>query len=431
MFKVDQKELIKNNYYYHNTKGDDPITASGESTTDVCIIGAGFAGLSSALELAKLGYSVTVLEAKTVGFGASGRNGGKALGGWGCDISVFEKYCSKEDAKQAWGIAVEGVNLIKDRSKEYGIDCDWRDGYMIVATSPKKAIALRESYDDTLANYDWPDTKWFDASQMKDYINSPHYYGGYYDPNGGHFHPVKYLYGLARAAKQLGVKIYENSEVLAVDRGDINTIKTKDATIKAKYVVVAANVYIGNLFPELAKRIMPVGAWMVCSEVLGEDVAKNLIPARAAVYDSNNVLDYFRFTGDNRLLFGGGVSYSSLFPTDLKKHLRSHIAKVFPTLADVNLEFAWGGHVDISRHRNPDFGKLGDNIYYLQGFSGHGVAQANIAGKIIAETISLQTKRMDIFTKLPHVSFPGVGDYSRTMMLTLGMLYYRLRDIIG
>lgn len=431
MFKLDQESLISNNYYFHNIQKKTYPKVTGELSADVCIIGAGFSGLSTALELAKYGLTVIVLEAKTLGFGASGRNGGKAISGYSCSNSVFEKHCGVESAKIAWDISIAGINLIKQRCDEYKIDCNWQDGYMILATSASKAKKLHSSYIETRDNYNWPNTRWIDEKNIRSEIDSSAYFGGYFDGNGGHFHPVKYIFGIAKAAESHGAKIFEHSKVNEIIKGKVNILKTDDAIIKANYVVVAANVYLQDLIPELSKRIMPAGTWMVASEQLDSELVKRLIPSRAAIFDSNNVLDYFRFTGDNRLLFGGEVSYSSLFPKDLKKNLRKNISRVFPELSDINLEFAWGGHVDITLYRNPDFGRIGNNIYYMQGFSGQGVALTNIAGKLVADCIATGENRIDVFEKLPKVTFPGFGDYSRTLLLMIGMLYYRLLDIIG
>jgi gamma-glutamylputrescine oxidase len=410
MIKLDQDFLVKNNYYFHNVTRPEAQSATGEYKTDVCVIGAGFAGLSAALELAKLGFKVTVLEARTIGFGASGRNGGKALTGYSCSNAIFEKYCGMEAAKAAWDISLEGIKLIKQRCEEYKIDCEWRDGNLIVGTCRSKVQKLKQDYEETLNKYNWPNTRWIPEQDIRSEVDSPAYYGGFYDPNGGHFHPVKYLFGIAKAARALGVEIYENSKVTSIDKGEINSITTKDAVIKAKYVVVAANVYLQDLLPDISKHIMPAGTWMVASVPLSDEIVNKLIPSHASVYDTNNALDYFRFTQDNRLIFGGGVSYSTLFPKDLKKSLRKNISKVFPQLDGINLEFAWGGHVDLTLHRYPDFGRI---------------------GKLVAQTIATQIDRLDVFAKLPHETFPGFGDYSRTLLLMMGMLYYRLLDMIG
>ena len=269
---------------------------------------------------------------------------------------------------------------------------------MVVATSRRNANNLKKDYEYNLNNYNWPNTSWITHEKIKTKINSSNYFGGFFDPNGGHFHPIKYLYGLTKVAKNMGVKVFENSEVLSITKGETNTLMTKDAVIKAPYVVVAANIYIKDLFKELTKRIMPVGAWMDATKKLTSETVSKLNPSKAALYDSNHVMDYFRFTSDNRLLFGGGVSYSPILPRDLRKSLSSHIARVFPSLIDVELEFAWGGHVDVTLHSNPDFGRIGNNIYYLQGFSGHGVALTNIMGKLVAQSIASQNNRFDVFT---------------------------------
>lgn len=404
----------------------------GAVEADVVVVGGGFAGLSAALELAQRGMSVVLLEADRIGSGASGRNGGQAIVGFASGQGPFEDQLGQADAQRAWDLSVEAVHLIERRIAAHGIECDWRRGYTYVADSPKKARALREEFEDHSARGIASD--WAEGADVARFIRSPRYVAAFRENTSGHLHPLKYALGLAQAAQAAGVRIHEHSPVTGLDRGRRLVARTAKGQVTARFGVLAGNCmlpeYGPRVAPEIAPRIMPVGTYIVGTAPLDPALCERLIPGRAAVCDNNFVLDYFRFSADHRMLFGGRVSYTTMTPPDLKGVMARRMGAVFPELKDVPVEFVWGGFVDISMNRAPDFGRLGDNLYYLQGFSGHGVALTGLAGQMVAEAVAGQAGRFDLFARLKHHAFPG-GPLLRTPSLALGMLWHRMKDVIG
>lgn len=398
---------------------------------DAVVVGAGFAGLSAALELAERGLSVVVLEAERIGSGASGRNGGQAIVGYASGQGPFEQQLGREDAQRAWDMSLEAIDLIDQRIARHGIDCERANGYVYVADSSRKARALRAEADDLRAR--GIAVEWAEGADLAGLIDSPRYVAAAREMRSGHLHPLKYALGLARAAQAAGVRIFEGSAVTGLQRGATLVARTAQGQVSARFGVLAGNCMLPEhgpaVAPEIAPRIMPVGTYIVGTAPLDPELCARLIPRNAAVCDNNFVLDYFRFSADHRMLFGGRVSYTTMTPPRLKAVMRERMVAIFPALADVPVEFVWGGFVDISMNRAPDFGRLGDNLYYLQGFSGHGVALTGLAGRLVAETIAGQAARFDVFTRLRHRRFPG-GPLLRTPSLALGMLWHRLRDVL-
>jgi gamma-glutamylputrescine oxidase len=403
----------------------------GAVVADVVVVGGGFAGLSAALELAQKGLSVVLLEADRIGSGASGRNGGQAIVGYASGQGPFEAQLGAADAQRAWDLSVEAVNLIEQRIAVHGIHCDWQRGYTYVADSPKKARALREEFDDHSARGVACD--WAEGADVERFIHSPRYVAAFRENTSGHLHPLKYALGLAQAARAAGVRIHEHSPVTALDRGRTLVARTARGQVTARYGVLAGNCmlpeYGPGVAPEIAPRIMPVGTYIIGTAPLEPSLCERLIPGNAAVCDNNFVLDYFRFSADHRMLFGGRVSYTTMTPPDLKGVMARRMGEVFPGLKNAPVEFVWGGFVDISMNRAPDFGRLGDNLYYLQGFSGHGVALTGLAGQMVAEAVAGQAGRFDLFARLKHHTFPG-GPLLRTPSLALGMLWHRMKDAL-
>ena len=430
LLRID-RELTRNSYYaatVERTQRFAPLASGIEC--DVAVVGGGLAGLSAAIELADRGYSVAVLEAREVGWGASGRNGGQALAGLACDQSVIEQQLGHDSARRVWDMTLEAIRLIRERIERFEIDCDWRSGYLGLATSERKARELRAWHDVMERQYGHR-TTWIDRAEVPRWIASPRYVAGIHDPQGGHLHPLKYSLGLARAADSLGVQIHEQSAVTAIETGPTIRLRTADGSVRASHVLLAGNVYLQGLAPKLEARVMPVGTYIVASKPLDPALASSLIPSGSAVCDTNFVLDYFRPTVDHRLLYGGRVSYSTATPMNLAASMQRRMAATFPQLREAEVEFAWGGFVDISMNRAPDFGRLPDasNVYYLQGFSGHGLALTGLAGKLVAEAIDGDAARFDTFARLRHRPFPG-GRLLRTPALVAGMAYYRLRDLL-
>lgn len=431
-----KKELgvVENSYYEASVTRRAPNAALAERTrADVCVVGGGYAGLSAALELADRGFDVVLLEAQRVGWGASGRNGGQVIVGFGSDgEGAIEQQFSREDARRAWDVSVEGLQLVRERIRRFGIECEYRSGYLSLAVKPRKAQALRRWMEHVGSAYGYP-LRWIGPGEIGQWVASGRFQAATYDDASGHLHPLKYCLGLAQAARALGVRMHENSPVFVVERGARPLVKTAQGECECRFVVLGGNVYLGEygdaIAPEVAARIMPVGTYMIATEPLARERADALMRGRPAASDTNLVLDYFRLSADDRLLFGGGDSYSASAPRDVVARIRASMLKVFPQLGDLEIPYAWGGFIDISMNKAPDFGRLGDNIYYLQGFSGHGLALAGMAGKLAALAIAGQAERFDLFSRIRHHAFPG-GALMRTPALVLGMMYYRLRDAL-
>jgi len=438
---------LTQNSYYAASANEQPIYSKLESNidADVCVVGGGFAGLSAAIELTDRGYSVIVLEAKHIGWGASGRNGGQIIAGLACEQEVIEKALGFDAAKKVWGMSIEALDLVRERVSRFDIKCDLTDGFLGVSVNAKKGAYLRSWYEDMAKRYQYDtDAKWIEPKEIRHWINSPRYYNGYFDKRSGHLHPLNYCLGLAKGASRIGVRIYQNSAVTAMQHGNSSNnesayLQTATGSVKAKFVVLAGNMYLPeispNLAPSLAKRIMPVGTYIIATEPIAPDLASKLIPTNAAVCDTNFVLDYFRFSANTkasspRMIYGGRVSYSALTPPNLTQNMQARMAETFPQLKDTKVEYTWGGFVDITMNRAPDFGRIAPNVYYLQGFSGHGVALTGLAGKLVAEAIAGQAERLDLLSQIKHHDFPG-GKLLRTPALVLGMLWYQLRDRLG
>lgn len=395
---------------------------------DVCILGAGLTGLSTAIELAEAGLSVVVLEAKRIAWGASGRNGGQAIFGFGCDQSKIAAMVGLAESRRLFDWSLEGIRLIHERCAKFDIDCDWRDGHAHVPIKQRQVAELQSWQADLSDNYGY-DLQWWDKTALRGHLASERYLGALYDPRSGHLNPLKYTQGLARAALSLGVRIFEESAVVELKRGAQPVLRTAQGEVACNFAVLAGNAYVHGIAPELDSRIMPVGTYIGATEPLGADRARSLISNDMAVADVNWALDYFRLSRDHRLLFGGRASYSTLPPPNLRRTLQRRMTRVFPQLADARMETVWGGYVDISMNRAPHWGRLGDNVYFAQGFSGHGIAATGLAGRIIAEAIRGQAGRLDAFSRIGHRPFPG-GRVFRTPMLVAAMAWFKLRDAL-
>ena len=428
---LDSDTQLNQKSYYEASVQREPEGASLQENlqADVLVVGAGFAGLSSAIEFAKRGFKVVVLEADRICSGASGRNGGQAIVGYASGQEPFEQQ-GVGAARMAWDMSLEAIDLIDERIAEFNIDCDRVDGYLYVADSPRKAKALEADMHALRDAYGF-EAEVVHGAQVGQYIDSPLYCAAAYEKRSWHLHPLKYGLGLARAARSLGVQIFERSAVTGLRRGARMVATTARGSVTASWGVLAGNCTLGeygpDVAPEIAPRIMPVGTYIIGTGVLSPSQCARLIPGNAAVCDNNFVLDYFRFSADNRMLFGGRVSYSTRTPAQLKEIMARRMGDVFPVLKNVPVDFVWGGFVDISMNRAPDFGRLGDNLFYLQGFSGHGVALTGLAGRVLAQAVAGQAERFDVFSQIKHRKFPG-GAWLRTPSLVIGMAYHRLMD---
>lgn len=418
--------------YYLDTAhaaAERPVLA-GTVDCDVCVVGGGIAGCSTALHLTERGFSVVLLEAQRIGWGASGRSGAQALFGVAAGQAKLERLVGAADARRIWDVTLEGLELQRELIARHRIDCDYVAGQMQVALKPRQEAELRAEVETLQARYDYRSIRMVERAELRTLLASERYLAGTYDPNCGHLHPLNYTLGLAAAAAQRGVQIFEGSRALAWDRADGRLrITTPRGEVRCRQLALCGNAWLGPTAPALARRIMAVGTYLVSTTPLGAARAAALITNRAAVTDVNWVLDYFRLSADHRLLFGGRVSYSGLDPFGTSRAMRARMLTVFPQLADVAIEHAWGGYVDITLNRAPHFGRLEPDVYFLQGFSGHGIALAGVAGKLLAEAISGTAARFDVFARIPHREFPG-GLALRRPALVLAMLWYRLRDLL-
>jgi gamma-glutamylputrescine oxidase len=408
-----------------------PIRAplKGSVTADVVVLGGGIAGCSTALHLAQRGYRVVVLEARFVGYGASGRSGGQTIFGLAASQQSIAAQVGQDNARRLFDMSVEALDLTQSLIREHRIDCDYHPNHIHAAVKPRHIDELEQWARELRDQYGYDSPRMLDRTALAEHLNSERYLAGLLDPRSGHLHPLKFTQGVARAAEAAGAVIHENSEVLRYEDGPQVRVHTESGTVTASHLVLCGNAYIGRVAPRLARRILGVGTYIIATEPLGEERLRSLLPSNAAVADINWILDYFRRSDDHRMLFGGRVSYSSVQPLHLAEAMRKRMIKVFPSLADAKVAYAWGGYLDITMSRAPDFGRLAPNVFYLQGFSGHGVTLTGLAGKLVAEAVAGTAERFDVFTRIPHRDFPG-GPVFRRPSLVLAMLYYRLRDLL-
>ncbi|UEM19546.1 FAD-binding oxidoreductase [Skermanella mucosa] len=406
---------------------DHPPLA-GDLRCDVCVVGGGYTGLSAALHLAERGYDVVLLEAERIGWGASGRNGGQIVTAYNPSMGTMAGWVGKDDARLLWDLGEESKRILTDRVERHGIQCDLRWGYVLAALKQRQLAGLRELGSEWSDDYGYHEARLLDRDEIRSMVASDAYVGGLFDGGSGQLHPLNYAIGLGRAAAEAGVRIFEGSRVERLDTGAAPAAHTAAGTVRADYLILAGNAYLGGLVPELAAKIMPVATYMIATEPLGEERAASLIPCGHAVADVNFVLNYYRRSPDHRLLFGGGVSYSGLDRPDLKRILRRTMLRYFPQLADAGIDHCWGGHVAITLNRTPHFGRIGSNTYFAQGYSGHGVALTGLAGKLIAEAVGGTAERFDVLARLPHRRFPGGP--ARMPLLVLAMAWFRLRDLL-
>ncbi len=418
-------------YYAATANAHQPYPQLNESIEcDVCVVGGGYTGLSSALFLVEAGYNVVVLEAARIGFGASGRNGGQLVNSYSRDIDVIEERYGAESARLLGSMMFEGAEIIRSRISRYAIDCDYRPGGIFAALNNKQFHALIEQKRNW-ERYGNTQLELLDADRLRQEVASDRYVGALLDHSGGHIHPLNLALGEAEAIRLQGGRIFEQSAVTNIRHGEPALISTANGQVKARFVIVAGNAYLGDkLEPRLAKRSMPCGTQVVTTEPLAPEIAQALIPQNYCVEDCNYLLDYYRITADHRLLYGGGVVYGARDPDDIDNLIRPKLLKTFPQLKGVRIDYRWTGNFLLTLSRMPQFGRLENNVYYMQGYSGHGVTCTHLAGKLIAELMRGDAERFDAFAKLPHLPFFG-GRNLQIPFTAIGAAYYTLRDRIG
>ncbi|MCK3654789.1 oxidoreductase [Pasteurellaceae bacterium Macca] len=396
---------------------------------DVCVIGAGFLGLSTALELAEKGKNVIVIEGARVGYGASGRSGGQAINGFEEGIHEYIDQVGFENARKLWDMSLEAIEIIDQRVQKYGIQCDWKKGYATLALNERRMADLVAIAKASQEVFGYQHMQLWDKPQLQQHLGSEIYVGGLYDSQSGHLHPLNYCLGLAQACLSLGVKIYEHTPALDLNpQGNMVHIHTPEATIQAKNVVLATNAFIDSPLNakigfKLARKILPVESFIIATEPLDQKLADSVINNGMSVCDNNILLDYYRLSADNRLLFGSDSSSN----VDMVAKMRRNMFEVFPQLEHVKIDYGWGGPIDMTLNAAPHFGRVQPNIYFAHGFSGHGVALTGLAGRIISEAIEGNDERLRIFEALKVPTIFG-GKWIKQMALKIGVNYYRFLD---
>lgn len=417
--------------YYAASANDKTVrpTLQEHVTADICIIGAGFTGMSTALHMAEKGYKVVVLEGSRIGFGASGRNGGQIVNSYSRDIDFIERHYGEKVGAEMGQMAFEGGRIIRRFVQQYGIQCDLKDGGLFAACNSKQFDEL-VGKQKLWESHGHKQLELLDRQAIQQYVGSERYTGGLLDHSGGHFHPLNLVLGEAAAVESLGGVIYENSPALRIREGDKAVVHTEEGCVEADYVLVAGNAYLNGLLPKLESKAMPCGTQIITTEPLPEEVQRRLLPKDNCVEDCNYLLDYFRLSGDGRLIYGGGVTYGAREPEKVESLIVPKMLKTFPELKGVKVDYAWTGNFLLTLMRLPQFGRIGSNIYYAQGYSGHGITCTHLAGKVISDAIQGQAERFDIFSNLPQYPFPG-GRMFRIPLTAMGAWYYNLRDQLG
>lgn len=417
-----------NSFYAATAVGvDEHPMLQEQLQADVCVIGGGFTGLSAALNLAEQGLDVVLLEAERIGFGASGRNGGLIGSGQRKDVIEMEEQFGLEQSRLFWQFAEDAKQEIRNRVARHNIDCDLQDG-QLEGVHKQGYLGMSAEVAEALAErYDYPHARALSREETRALVATDDYLEGLYDDQAMAIHPLNYALGLARAARDAGVRIFENSRVLEYTRSDPATISTATGSVKASFIVLGCNGYLRKLEPRVAGKIMPINNFLLTTESLDDERAKALIPGRYGIHDTRFVVNFYRMSADQRLIFGGGENYRAQFPKDIANFVRPKMLGLFPQLEDVRIDYAWGGTLSVTVNRLPHVGRLAPNLFFAQGYSGHGVSIANFAGKIIAEAIGGTASRFDAFASLPTHTFPG-GTMLRFPGMVLGMLYYSLKD---
>jgi glycine/D-amino acid oxidase-like deaminating enzyme len=417
-----------NSYYAYTINNPVNYPFLNESiSTDICIIGGGFTGVASAIELAERGYQVVLLEAHRIAWGASGRNGGQMIRGIGHDLEIFRNQIGQDGINAIRDMGLKANQIVIDRIEQYKIECDLTMGYCDLANNAKHIKSISQDYDSLCKTGYAKNIRLLNSQQLQtEVVGSNSYLGGMEDKASGHLHPLNLCVAEAEIARSLGVKIFEESRVIKIDKGEQLKIHTDYGQVTAQKVILAGNAYLQNLEPKISDKILPAGSYIIATEPLDRDIYSTLLPNNHAVCDSKIALDYFRLSADKRLLFGGLCNYSGRDPKDIKASLRPKMLKVFPQLSKVKIDFQWGGMIGIGANRLPQIGRIDSNIYYAQAYSGHGVNVTHTAAKLLAEAVSEQNRLDDFnyFAQIKHMTFPG-GKHLRSPLLAIGMLYHQ------
>jgi len=413
--------------YYAATVNDvtDFAPLLGEQTADVCVIGAGFTGLSTALCLAERGYNVHVVEANKIGWGASGRNGGQFIAGIAGEQNVA-KHLGK-DVEDVFGeLRWAGNDIIRETVQKYEIQCDMKFGYLDVAIK-ERHLRDQEADFERLQKSNFPhEFRMLSRDETRETIGTSTYIGALLNMGNGHLHPLNLCIGEAKAIASLGATIYEQSPVLNIEKGAKPRVVTQHGSVTADTVILAGNAY-HTLERKLRGVMFPVRSYIIATEPLSDDIVNTINPQDLAVCDPNFVLEYFRLSTDKRLLFGGRCNYYGSDPEVIKNNLRPRLLKIYPQLANIGINYAWGGTIGIPLRRVPLLGRISPSIFYCQGYSGHGVNVAHLAGQIMADAVAGTVERFDLFANVKPLNIPGAHIFSKPMV-ALGVLFYQIKD---
>ena len=416
------------NSYYAATVNEvtDYPLLEGSISVDICVIGAGFTGVATALTLAERGFSVAVVEANRVGWGASGRNGGQLINGISGLAKIQKKY-GDGIADMLWDLRWRGNDIIHDRVAKYGIECDLKDGFVETALKPRHMVDLEE-YAAQMERHNHPyQYELWGREKTCKMLGTDAFLGGFVSYRDGHLHPLNLCIGEARAAHQLGVQIFEQSPVTGIEHGSRPTVKTAQGQVEADSVVLAGNAYHVLESKHLSNLTFPAGSYIIGTEPLCEEMVAEINPLDLAVCDLNEVVDYYRLSADKRLLYGGRCNYSGREPASIKAAIVPRMLKTYPQLKDVRIDFEWGGMIGIVLNRIPALGRINQNVYYCQGYSGHGVNATHLLGEITADAVGGTMEKFDLFADMKHFRIPG-SQWIGNQIIALGMLYFRLKD---
>lgn len=401
----------------------------GNETADVCVIGGGYTGLSSAIHLAQRGYRVVLLEAERVGWGASGRNGGQCTVGQRQPQETLEDMVGTEQARTLWDLSLEAVATVRGLIGQFEIQCDLKRGNLVTAAKRSDANWYRRHADHLRQHYSLQ-CRFVEGDELAHLSGSNAFQGGFLEYESAHLHPLNYALGLAAAAQSLGVHIHENSRVTGYDRASPTRVNTSSGSVTAPYVVLACNGYLERLEPRIAGRIMPINNFVLATAPMTAAQQHQLNPEDLCMYDARFVVNYWKLSGDGRMLFGGGENYTRRFPADIRTFVRKYLLQLYPQLGDTRIDYGWGGTLALTMNRMPCFGRLDPDVYYALGYSGHGVQMATLAGKLIAEAVAGTAERFDVMARIPSPAFPG-GTLLRWPGLVTGMLYHAIKDRLG
>lgn len=401
---------------------------SGTVDTDICVVGGGFTGVATALTLAERGFGVVIVEANRIGWGASGRNGGQLINGFTSTRKIAAKH-GDGIADLLWDMGWRGNTIIRERVGRYAIDCDLKDGYVDVATKPRQLAEIDAAAEERARRkFPYPYEVW-DRDKTAALLGTDTFHGGFACFRDGHVHPLNLCIGEARAAESLGAVIFEQSPVTNIRHGKRPVVETGAGSVTADAVLLAGNAY-SRLEPRhLSNLIFPAGSYIIATEPLGDDVVATINPRDVAVCDLNHVNQYFRLSADKRLLFGGACNYSGRDPDDIASYIRPRMLKIYPQLAEARIDFEWGGKIGIVLNRALTVGRIHGNVYYCQGYSGHGVCPTHLMGEVMADAIQGTMERFDLFADIGHVRIPG-SRWVGNQLIAIGMLYYKLRDLL-